>query len=373
MKLRLLLLALSVSLSGVLYADDDHFADRFAPLFPDVLEIYNHEMPCHCLAEIFCQVDVDGDGLDELVIAQQDTTRVAAFKVIDGAVRAVPTAAPIPNNVSWFPSHAFYIYNQFDCTTDITLRHRPVFIENVDKARNRFSTSSETWERPVDPNATYDRMIFKPHVGNIKRVGNKITGKEVVYTFALSDPAQVAKMFRGYSNDAATPVVVPHDFLNSHTPLQYSRWLAGEPEREALADVKGIISAFYGGRRIIATKWLATLPTAERHFYEVLFAPENHVGLMALVCVAEGEVASVHNTFIELDGNDANTTAWGDSYNVEEQFYHAPEIMAMMATEAGLELYVRWPSYEGIHYSIWREVWNQWVTIQDDYQYLMAY
>ena len=44
--------------------------------------------------------------------------------------------------------------------------------------------------------------------------------------------------------------------------------------------------------------------------------------------------------------------------------------MAMIACDAGLELYVRWNSMEGIHYAIWREYEDQWITIQDDYQYL---
>ena len=370
MKLRLLLLALCLPALTALHADD-YFARRFAPHLGEALEHYNHEMPFQCLAELYCQADVDGDTLDELLLAEKDTTRVAAYKVIDGVLR--PVAGTAPANANWTGVKWFYTCNDIDYDTDITLRYRPVFIENVDKAKNRFSTSSETWSRTVDPQATYDRMIFKPHVGNIKRVGNKVTGKEVIYTWALTDPAQVAKMFRGYSDPAACPIVVPREFLDSHTPLQYSRWLTGEPERQASPDACRIISSFYGGRRIVGTKWLASYPDAERHFYQVLFAPENHTGLMATVCVAEGEVVSAHNTFMPLDNNDSNTVGWGDSYNVEDQFYHAPEIMAMMACDEGLELYVRWPSYEGIHYSIWREVQGQWLILQDDYQYLTAY
>ena len=47
--------------------------------------------------------------------------------------------------------------------------------------------------------------------------------------------------------------------------------------------------------------------------------------------------------------------------------------MAMVATPAGLELYVRWNSLEGMHYSIWREMDQNWIQIQDDYQYLQAW
>ncbi|MBR5101514.1 MAG: hypothetical protein IK092_00135, partial [Muribaculaceae bacterium] len=74
-----------------------------------------------------------------------------------------------------------------------------------------------------------------------------------------------------------------------------------------------------------------------------------------------------------LNKDDNTMTEWGSMYDAEDVFFHAPQIMAMVACEAGLELYLRWNSYEGIHYAIWREMGSQWIAIQDDYEYLMAY
>ena len=90
-----------------------------------------------------------------------------------------------------------------------------------------------------------------------------------------------------------------------------------------------------------------------------------------MVCIAEGEVVSVYNDWKELS-DDNNYTLSGLDYD-KEMFFFAPQIMAMVATPAGLELYVRWNSLEGIHYSIWREMDQNWIQIQDDYQYLRAW
>ena len=87
--------------------------------------------------------------------------------------------------------------------------------------------------------------------------------------------------------------------------------------------------------------------------------------------LAEGEVVSAYNDWVELNENDQYTLS-GEDYD-KDMFIHAPQIMAMVAAPAGLELYVRWNSLEGIHYSIWREMDTEWIQIQDDYQYLQAY
>ena len=59
--------------------------------------------------------------------------------------------------------------------------------------------------------------------------------------------------------------------------------------------------------------------------------------------------------------------------DIDDLMSLAPEIMVMAATPAGLELYVRWHSFEGVHFDIWREVGDQFLTIQGDYHYVMAY
>ena len=92
---------------------------------------------------------------------------------------------------------------------------------------------------------------------------------------------------------------------------------------------------------------------------------------MSMVCLAEGEVVSTQNEWFELS-KDNKFTDDGRDYS-KELFFYAPQIMAMVATPPGLELYVRWNSLEGIHYSIWREMDSQWIQIQDDYEYIQAW
>ena len=109
----------------------------------------------------------------------------------------------------------------------------------------------------------------------------------------------------------------------------------------------------------------------ERSFYQVLFEPRNGRVLTSLVCVAEGQVVSTRNSWIDIDPADNTSTDIGLS--IDELMWFEPEIMVMAATEKGLELYVRWSSLEGTHFSIWREVADQFITVQDDYHYIMAY
>ena len=180
----------------------------------------------------------------------------------------------------------------------------------------------------------------------------------------------VKKMFRGYSDYQATPFIVPKAWLNDHNVLNYTRWLNGEKENPVSRDALGIISRFYGGRKVIASKWLASCSINERHFYMVLFEPQNGKGLLSMVCLAEGEVVSAYNEWFELS-KDNKLTDDGRDYS-KELFFYAPQIMAIVAAPDGLELYVRWNSLEGIHYSIWREIDSQWIQIQDDYEYIQA-
>ena len=102
----------------------------------------------------------------------------------------------------------------------------------------------------------------------------------------------------------------------------------------------------------------------------VLFEPNDDMGLMSMVCLAEGEVVSVYNEWYILSNDNKITLTHDGRQYSKEMFFYAPQIMAMVATPAGLELYVRWNSLEGINYSIWREIDSQWIQIQDDFQFL---
>ena len=113
---------------------------------------------------------------------------------------------------------------------------------------------------------------------------------------------------------------------------------------------------------------MASLPTAEREFYAVQFENEGSDALAALVCIAEGDVASSW----EFHGDvDPATYQEGQSiWFVDDEgdfMPHAPEIHCMVATEEGLELYVRLYGGESVQYFILREIGSVLMAIQSDY------
>ena len=340
---------------------------------PNIIEQFNQGKQGQDQAFWYAIIDVDKDGTNEFCVASYDKNYISTFKTASGKPERIRT---IPQgDINWGPLFHIYSSEGRDATIDPTLKYRPLFLDKIQISKNRFTTSNETWlTEGVDVGKmkrTYNRIIFKPHIGNAKFVSEKSTGKNGLFTFALTNASMTKKMFRGYSDYQATPFIVPQAWLNDHNVLDYSRWLNGEKEKTASRDAAKIISDFYGGKRIIATKWLASCPINERHFYMVLFEPQNHVGLMSMVCLAEGEVVSAYNDWKELNENDEYTLS-GEDYD-KDMFFHAPQIMAMVAAPDGLELYVRWNSLEGIHYSIWREMDTEWIMIQDDYEYLQAF
>lgn len=317
----------------------------------------------------YAYADVDGDGINEFVVADAQYLR-CAYKAVNGQVHLLSTQ--VSKDLNWHMVSQYYLLSDIDHSHDITLRHKPMFCNEATISDNRFVvTGSIAWTFDhAEDAAVYDRMIFKPHVGNARFVNAQLTDEGPYYTFALADRTMTKKMFRGYTDAQAVPIVVPHAFLNSHTPLQFSRWLDGEKKVMASADVRNIISQAFPGQRIAKAQWMATCPINERSFYFVTFAPKNGQMLAAMVCIAEGMVVSSWNQW-NVVGDDGDTLDNG--LFIDDYFHFMPEIMAMMATEEGLELYMRWHSLEGIHYSIMREIGDLWLFIEDNYQYLMAF
>ncbi len=261
--------------------------------------------------------------------------------------------------------------------TDITLSQRPLPIRQCDKGHNLFTAVTDYGERVSNPNE-YNQMIFKPHQNAVRltgqhrntkkdETGNVITD-EMEYNFQLITPAVVAKMFRGYENEEMTPWVVKKDFFNEHTLLQFNRWKDGEPKKKASADERQIISSYYGGRRIKDAQWLATVETAERTYYAVQFEHQGGDALAAVVCIAEGNVASVwefHGSMEPQDYSDEQSIWFVDD---EGNFMeHAPEIQCIVATQSGLELYLRLFGGESVQYYVLREVGEVMMTLQTDY------
>lgn len=339
---------------------------------PEALEHFNREKPFQQVAYWYSYADLNNDGNSDLILATYDKSRQEAYSFEQGAPVRLKTTSSIDD---WTPLFFYYSYENINIKNDETLKFRPLFIDRPQISKNRFTLDNEFW---MSANVTpaeikkYNTLVFKPYVNKIKYVGSKNVGnKSVKYSYALTNPKVAKTMFRGYSDYQATPFAVPEAWLKDHNPLQFSRWLTGEKVKTASSDAQDIIKHYYGDRRIIATQWLASCPINERHFYMVLFEREGNTGLVAMVCIAEGEVVSAYNDWLVLNQSE-NLTESGQSYD-NELFFYAPQIMAMVAAPSGLELYVRWNSMEGMHYSIWREVDKNWIMIQDDYQYLIAY
>ena len=326
--------------------------------------------------------DLDKDGIKELVMADINKTKTV-YKVINGKVQIISPNYTINNeSLNWHLVEDFYVSIETDRSKDITLRHHPMFAYDINIAKNRFTVPGDvTSEEAVMKSMKYDRMVFKPHVGNIHFVkaengsydsdGNKIElGK--CHTYALDDATMTKKMFRGYNKDQAVPIIVPAAWLKDHNPLQFSRWLEGEAKPKVGNKERKLIEQYYGNNyRIRKIEWVATCQEKERSFYNVIFQPHNGQVLTAFVSIAKGMVKSIRNYWFEQDKNFPNSIVIGPDIN--DLFAFMPEIMVMTDTKSGFELYVRYHSLEGMHYDIWREVADQWMIIQGDYHYIMAY
>ncbi len=356
--------------------------DYFYAYFDDALACFDETNDGVEKACQYAIADIDGNGKKELVLADINKLK-CVFNVVDGQLVLVsPEYVINDNDLNWNSVNNFLVNVDVDRSQDVTLRHRPVFAYDINIAANRFTVPGDVAYSEQEMRSTvYDRMVFKPHVGNIHFVkaapgsydsdGNTID-LGMCYTYALDDASRTKTMFRGYSDHQAVPIIVPRAWLDDHNPLQFSRWLDGEPVRKGTADVHRIIQQYYGPQVTIReSRWLAGCELNERSFYSVIFEPfDGHV-LLAFVCIAEGEVVSTRNMWFDHDPAYPEATQEGP--DIDDLMWFSPSIMAMVATPAGLELYVSWGSLEGVHYDIWREVADQFLTIQEGYHYTMAY
>jgi len=263
---------------------------------------------------------------------------------------------------------------------DITLKERPLPVRHVDQKRNSYVAVVDLPEKITDI-SLYNQMIFKPHKNAVKLVKQEHLEKkdeagnmlhdEMEYTFRLVNPAIKAKMFRGYGDYEMTPWIVKTSFFAHHNILQFSRWKEGEAIRKATPDVCRIISDYYGGRKIKDAQWLATVEISERSFYAVQFEHQNGDALGALVCLAEGMVASVWEFHSSMTPVSDEELKEGQSlWFVDDEgdfISHAPELQCVVATDKGLELYLRLFGGESIQYYILREMGEVMMELQTDY------
>ena len=145
---------------------------------PTVIEQFNQEKPFLNHAYWYVLTDVDSDGFNEFAITDFEKQFTSTFKITNEKLERIRT---IPSgNVDWKP--IFYIYSTEgrNANLDVTLKHRPLFLNKIQIAKNRFSTNNGTWmTEGVDVGKMkriYDRIIFKPHIGNAKFVNEKSVG-----------------------------------------------------------------------------------------------------------------------------------------------------------------------------------------------------
>ena len=190
----------------------------------------------------------------------------------------------------------------------------------------------------------------------------------------MVDPEFIKKEFRGYRSEEVAPILFKEGFDKTIHLLNFSRWKNGEPVKAVSKDVKDLILRYYRTEKIAGIRYVADCPENERSWYRVVFARKGNISHCALVCIAEGDVASVWDEFWDLNefGADPNDLWYGGSL---EEFWSwkQVEFMAMWGSPKGLEIAVRWPSLEGYHYSILREAGNKIVIASEEYQYFGAY
>lgn len=333
--------------------------------------------------------DMDGDGIDDLVIMNDTKAIKRVFRAYSVGRNMAPITmtAHLCEKLERDPHGIQYIDMGWgQPQSDVTLKEPPIFISGMEKAKNEFIGWRDLGNYPAGK--LYTHLVFKPHVNEIRFVGDdrifsSLDGDTLwqkVREFKLKDPKVVAKMFRGYSDGVAVPVAVTRNFLTTHKPLQFSRWLTPEPKRAMDRSIQQVVMDHYGKPyRVEHSQWLATLPTqvGNRDYYLVLLvAPQK--AIFTVVCIGEGTVASAVELCTDEKEGDATFSSdlsdmnMLEASNVQDLFdEHGPEIMCIMQTPEGLELYVRWSSMEGTHYSVWREVGTRMVNIIDEYHYWM--
>lgn len=319
-------------------------------------EMYRGRLP-----EKFCalKAKVDGKVLDNcLCLSDCDETMQLVYKHTSRGVEVIGTymgMAVKQDQINWQPIHKM---GEWISPDDMTVRYHPMWATPI-QSKNLFRTASDN---AVSDAARRDRMIFKPHVNAIKY--NRQWQDEVGfrYEYKLTDANVIAKMFRGYKDDEITAIVVNHEFLNTHTPLQYSRWKSGEPvvrlDRKENSYVWEQINQRYHNRKVKSTKWLASM--GEMTVWLVVFEQKADNALASIIVVKEGELEEAFDdyAFIRPGGDRLDDGRPLHVWLMDDQGeYCEPEIMAIMHNTYSneLEFYIRQDGCQCYRYCILRE------------------
>lgn len=319
-------------------------------------EMYQGRLP-----EKFCalRANVDGEILDNcLCLSNCDEDLQLVYKHTSRGVEVIGTymgMAVKQDRIDWQP---IYKMGEWISPDDMTIRYSPMWATPI-QTKNVFRTCTD---HPVGDATSRDRMIFKPHVNPVKynRTWQDMAGTH--YEYKLTDPNAIKKMFRGYNDEQIMAIVVNKKFLETHTPLQFSRWLYGEPEitlsRKDNSYVWEQINKRYHNRPVVSTKWLATM--GEMSVWLIVFKQQKNNALASIIVVKEGELESAFDDYamIRPDGDrmdDGRPMHVWMAYDYGE--YCEPEIMAIMLNswDNSLEFYIRQGGSECNRYYILRE------------------
>lgn len=349
-------------IDGIFYFDEETawigriYYNCLEQMQEEFSEMYHGYLP-----EKFCalKANVDGEVLDDcLCLSTCDEQLQLVYKHTSRGVEVIGTymgmAVPQERN-EWQP---IYKMGEWISPDDLTIRYNPLWATPI-QSQNVFRTASDN---AVPDAARRDRMIFKPHVNAVKF--NRQWQDEVGYRYEykLSDANVISKMFRGYQDSQIAAIVVNREFLETHTPLQFSRWLYGEPEvtlsRSDNSYVLEQIERRYHGRKVTSAKWLATM--GEMSVWLVGFAWQQNNALYSLIVVKEGELEEAFDDYAMIyPGGDR--TDDGKPMHMWMAFdygeYYEPEIMAIMQNswDQSLEFYIRQGGSECNRYYILRE------------------
>lgn len=235
---------------------------------------------------------------------------------------------------------------------DVTLSSHPAIID-AKPSENRFTAQREALALPPE---SYTTLAFKRMSGKAHIVEESATA----VTYALDSVALPSTMFRGYAAGEAFPLLVPDGFVATHPLLQFTRWKSPEAVRPMEAARQKAVEQWYGGRKVVQSRWVASVEERKRTFYAVQLSPRDGYALGALVCFTDGAVASVAEFPAKAD--DGKKWLWHKAD--EGNFMNAlPEIQVMTETDEGFEIYLVMRTAEGIKASILREFGTIFIKI----------
>ena len=348
--------------------------------FRPYLDVILNDVGDGCKVDQFAFCDVDEDGSEDLVFSSYDRKRVTVYSAKGGVVAPAPmplTVAMVQNlrspDMDYSPVAYLYSPDEKDHLSLL----KPIFVWNADFEGNRFSNSNVGDDESSIGASKYKKIVFKSNVGDVTYKGKESSPKEHYdydLVWKLDDPGFVKTGFRGYKAEEAAPVLFKDGFQDTVNILNFNRWKKGEAVRSVSQEVKDAISYYYRGEKIAGIRYVADCAASERTWYRVVFSRRGDTSHTALVGMAEGEVVSVWDEYMDLSEFGAvPSDLWYGGSLQDFWDYKQVEFMAMWGSPEGLEIAVRWFSMEGVHYSILREYGNKMLLVYDDYEYIMAY